>query len=216
MSNYILSNNQTFSDIFTPRGSTSLGNIISDSIGNTGINMSVIAGDTNPLTVQQTTNDNITFQTVSTSSINITQNNVPSMQIINANIIMNPGNFMNNIVMNNLLTTCFKQFNYGAIDISTNFTLLPYHPRNVFVTAANSATVTLTFPTTPPTGTFFRIIKVPATATDTFTINLSGGTFNLYSVGTITSVTSLPATGGRTVFECIYISELTRWQISTY
>ena len=222
MSNYILSNNQTFSDIFTPRGSTSLGNISSDSVGNTGINMSVIAGDTNPFTIQQTTNDNITFQTVSTSSINFSPNNDPSMQISSTSIILNPGNFMNNIVMNNSSTTCFKHFNYGAIDIVLNsgdtFTLLPYHPRNVFVTVPNSATVTLNFPTTPPTGTFFRIIKVPVTATNTFSINLSGGTFYSYKSvnATIATVTSLPATGGFTVFECIYISELPRWQISSY
>ena len=212
MTNYILSNNQTFSDIFTQRG-----NITSDSIGSTGINMSVIAGDTNPFTIQQTTNDNITFQTGSTSAINFRPNNVSSMQIGTTGIFLNPNN-QNNIVMYNSSTTCFKQFNYGAIDISTSFTLQPYHPRNVFVTASSGATITLTFPTTPPTGTFFRVIRIPSTVTDTFTINLlsSGGTFQLYSNGseTITTVTLLPT--GLTLFEFIYISELTRWQISSY
>jgi hypothetical protein len=214
MTNYILSNNQTFSDIFTQRG-----NVTSDSVGSTGINMSVIAGDTNPFTIQQTTNDNITFQTSSTALINFRPNNVSAMSIGNTGIFLNPNN-QNNIVMYNSATTCLKYFNYGAIDLSLNanasFTLLPYHPRNVFI--LNAVTITLIFPTTPPTGTFFRVIRIPSTATSTFTVNLSGGTFYLYtgggSSGTIATITTLPT--GLTVFECIYISELTRWQISTY
>jgi hypothetical protein len=212
MTNYILSNNQTFSDIFMPIGSASRGNITSDSIGSTGINMSVIAGDTNPFTIQQTTNDNITFQTGSTSAINFRPNNVSSMQIGTTGIFLNPNN-QNNIVMYNSSTTCFKQFNYGAIDISTNFTLLPYHPRNIFVYNA----ITLTFPTAPPTGTFFRVIKVPSNVGTTFTVSLAGpGTFQLYRNGNslISTVTSLPT--GFTLFEFVYISELTLWQISSY
>lgn len=213
MSNYILSNNQTFADIFRLRGS----GITSDSVGSTGINMSVIAGDTNPFTIQQTINDNITFQTGSTELINFSPNNVSAMQIGTTGIFLNPGN-QNNIVMYNSSTTCFKQFNYGAIDISTNFTLLPSHPRNIFITATNGATITLTFPTTPLTGTFFRIIRIPVTVTNTFNINLSGGTFYLYrsspATPTLTQITTLPT--GFTLFEFIYISELTRWQISSY
>jgi hypothetical protein len=215
MSNYILSNNQTFSDIFIPLTSETRGNITSDSAGSTGINMSVIVGDTNPFTIQQTTNDNITFQTGSTALINFRPNNVSAMSIGNTGIFLNPNN-ANNIVMYNSATTCFKQFNYGAIDISLNsgatFNLLPYHPRNVFV----YNTMTLVFPTTPPSGTFFRVTKLPPVATTTFTITLSGGTFNLYTgQNTITAgVTSL--TGANTLFEFIYISELNRWQISSY
>jgi hypothetical protein len=215
MSNYILSNNQTFSDIFTPLTSETRGNITSDSAGSTGINMSVIAGDINPFTIQQTTNDNITFQTGSTALINFRPNNVSAMSIGNTGIFLNPNN-QNNIVMYNSATTCFKQFNYGAIDISLNsgatFNLLPYHPRNVFV----YNTMTLVFPTTPPAGTFFRVIKLPPVATTTFTITLSGGTFNLYTgQNTITAgVTSLA--GANTLFEFIYISQLNRWQISSY
>ncbi len=195
-----------------PIGSASRGNITSDSIGSTGINMSVIAGDTNPFTIQQTTNDNITFQTGSTSAINFRPNNVSSMQIGTTGIFLNPNN-QNNIVMYNSSTTCFKQFNYGAIDISTNFTLLPYHPRNIFVYNA----ITLTFPTAPPTGTFFRVIKVPSNVGTTFTVSLAGpGTFQLYRNGNslISTVTSLPT--GFTLFEFVYISELTLWQISSY
>lgn len=195
-----------------PIGSASRGNITSDSIGSTGINMSVIAGDTNPFTIQQTTNDNIIFQTGSTSAINFRPNNVSSMQIGTTGIFLNPNN-QNNIVMYNSSTTCFKQFNYGAIDISTNFTLLPYHPRNIFVYNA----ITLTFPTAPPTGTFFRVIKVPSNVGTTFTVSLAGpGTFQLYRNGNslISTVTSLPT--GFTLFEFIYISELTLWQISSY
>ena len=208
MSNYILSNNQTFSDIFTQRG-----NVTSNSVGSTGINMSVIAGDTNPFTIQQTINDNITFQTGSTALINFRPNNVSTMQIGNTGIFLKLDN-SNNIVMYNSSTTCFKQFNYGAIDISNNFTLLPYHPRNIFVYNA----ITLFFPTTPPTGTFFRVIKLPLNAGDSFNIDLSGGTFHLYtnSGSTISTVTSLPANSGFTPFEFIYISEMTRWQISSY
>jgi len=217
MSNYILSNNQTFSDIFIPRGSESCGNVTSDSVGSTGINISVISGDTNPFTIQQTTNNNITFQTGSISAINFRPNNVSSMLIGTTGIFLNPDN-SNNIIMYNSSTTCFKQFNYGAIDISLNanasFTLLPYHPRNVFI--LNAVTVTLIFPTAPPTGTFFRVIRIPSNVTSTFTVNLSGGTFYLYrnSNSTIATVTSLPT--GFTPFEFIYISELTRWQISSY
>jgi hypothetical protein len=211
MSNYILSNNQTFSDIFTPIGSASSGNITSYPVGSMGINMSVIAGDTNPFTIQQTTNDNITFQTSSTSLIDFRPNNVSAMSIGSTGIFLNPNN-QNNIVMYNSYTTCFKQFNYGAIDISTNFTLLPYHPRNVFVYNA----LTLTFPTTPPTGTFFRVMKLPVTVDTTFIINLLGGTFYLYSnSGTLKTATELPADAYAT-YEFIYISQLNRWQISSY
>jgi hypothetical protein len=217
MSNYILSNNQTFSDIFTPIGSETRGNITSDSVGSTGINMSVIAGDTNPFTIQQTTNDNITFQTGSTALINFRPNNVSHMSIGSTGIFLNPNN-QNNIVMYNSYTTCFKQFNYGAIDISRNFTLLPYHPRNVFVYNA----LTLTFPTTPPAGTFFRVMKLPVTATTAntqFSITLDGGTFTLYRYNNndalYSVVTEVPATIFAT-YEFIYISELNRWQISSY
>lgn len=213
MSNYILSNNQTFADTFKSRG-----NITTDSTGNTGIKMSVKSTDTNPFNIQQTVNDNIIFQTGSTGPINITPNNVSSVTIGSTGIYLNTNN-STNIIMYNSGTTCFKQFNYGAMNISVTvgqtYNLLAYHPRNIFITSA--VDMSLNFPTTPPSGTFFRVIKVPATVTATYNLRVIGGTFNLYSNvnSTISSVSILSTS--LTVFEFTYISEFSNvWMVSTY
>jgi hypothetical protein len=210
MSNYILSNNSNLTNIFNR-----IGVVTSDVTGSTGINMSVISGDPNPLVVKQTINNDITFQSGSTAAINIVPNAINGMSVGTTGIFLNPNN-SNNIIMYNNNTTCYKQFNYGAIDVSSSstYTLNIYDPLNVFV--YSSTNFTLAFPTSPPAGTFFRIIKVPATVTTTFTITLSGGTFSSYrSVGaTISNITTLPT--AYTVFECIYIQQLNIWQISSY
>lgn len=214
MANYITYNNKTFNDIFKQ-----IGVISSDSVGNTGLQFTVIPSDTNPLTIQsQNANDLIIKTTAgSTGMINILPNNVSSVSVGSTGIWINPNN-VDNITMYNTSTRCFKQFNYGArrITISSNstVTLNASDPRNIFLEASGGSSitgVTLTFPTSPPDGTTFRIIKVPATYTVTYAISLSGATF-FDRLGN--SITAFAV--GNTVYECTYLLSENAWFCSSY
>ncbi len=104
--------------------------------------------------------------------------------------------FWNDMINGNMY--CYNQWFYGTrvinnITPNQTFTISISDPRNIFFTDSS--------------------------ATNTFTLNLSGGAFFLYrstdGPASITNnVTTLPT--GFTVFEFIYISQLNRWLISSY
>jgi hypothetical protein len=213
MSNYITSNNQTLNDIFKQKGV-----INSDTAGNTGIQFRVISTDTNPLTVQSQLANNLTIQTAggSTGTINILPSNTLSVSVGSTGIWFKPNN-SDNITMYSASTVCSKQFNYGSLHFTptanATITLNSYDPRNIFI--ENSVNFYLKFPSIPPDGTTFRIIKVPSTVSAVFTITLqsdySGTTFVDRTNATITTFLT-----SNTVYECTYFSSLNKWFCSSY
>jgi hypothetical protein len=216
MSNYyITSNNQTLNDIFKP-----LGIVNSDTAGNTGIQFTVISTDTNPLTVQSQLANNLTIQTAvgSTGTINILPSNTLSVSVGSTGIWFKPNN-SDNITMYSASTICSRQFNYGSLSFTptTNevITLKSYDPRNIFIqSTTNNISFNLKFPSTPPNGTTFRIIKVPYTVTHTFTITLQSDTTTTFVDRTYVTMTTF--TTLNTVYECTYFSSLNKWFCSSY
>jgi hypothetical protein len=213
MSNYITSNNQTFNDIFKQKGV-----INSDTAGNTGLQFIVISTDTNPLTVQSQLTNNLTIQTAvgSTGTINILPSNILSVSVGSTGIWFKPNN-SDNITMYSASTVCSRQFNYGSLRFtptsSGTITLNSYDPRNIFI--ENNVNFNLKFPSTPPDGTTFRIIKVPSTSTSTFVITLKSDTTTTTFVDRTNAIINEFATGN-TVYECTYLSSLNKWFCSSY
>jgi len=213
MSNYITSNNQTFNDIFKPQS----GIINSDTAGNTGLQFRVISTDTTPLTVQSQLANNLTIQTAvgSTGTINILPSNILSVSVGSTGIWFKPNN-SDNITMYSASTLCSKQFNYGSLRFtptsSGTITLNSYDPRNIFI--ENNVSFNLKFPTAPPNGTTFRIIKVPTTVGDTITITLQDTTTTTFVDKANATITTFAT--GNTVYECTYFSSLNKWFCSSY
>jgi hypothetical protein len=91
--------------------------------------------------------------------------------------------------------TCNTNFNYGPVDITPNasstYTLTVSSPRDLYIYGTNS--FTLAFPSNPPDGTSFRIIRTSTTGT--MTLSGGGATFqdamNATLGGTILSASNV-------------------------
>ena len=205
MSGYLTQNGTDLSDIFKPITTSS--NQIVNSTG-TGI---TITSTTGPLTLQQNAlSQPINIQTAigSTASINLTCNNINMISVGNTQITMRTPSGITTLITDLSGSTCNTNFNYGPVDItptaSSTYTLLASSPRDLYIYGTNS--FTLTFPSNPPFGTSFRIIRLSTTGTMT----LSGGTFQDAQNATLSST----ILGASNVFRFVFYSS--RWYCSPF
>jgi len=187
--------------------------------GPSGLQISVLAGNTGPLNFQ-TNGTGATSQNInitSTGNIYLSPTQTPSISITNTGITLSPNGTTS--LTTNASTVCSRQFNYGSFRVLTNLitsgttiTLNSYDSRNIFI--ENNVNFNLKFPSTPPDGTTFRIIKVPSTFTSTFVITLKSDTTTTF-VDKTNAIISEFATSN-TVYECTYLSSLNKWFCSSY
>jgi len=185
MSGYFTQDGTDLSNIFKPISSPSTPLYVNDSTG-TGI---TITSNSGPLIIQQNTPTqpiNMQTATSSTATINLSQTSIPIISVATSGItIKSPSNTTVMVINDISGAICSTNFNYGTTNItpiaSSTYVLSVSSPKELYITGANS--FTLTFPTTPPNGTNYRIIR----SANTGTITLSGGTF--YD-GTNTAITT--------------------------
>jgi hypothetical protein len=186
MSGYFTQDGTDLSNIFKPITSPSTPLYVIDSTG-TGI---TITSNSGPLIIQQNTLTqpiNMITAVASTATINLSQNSIPIISVATSGItIKSPSN--TTVMVINDGAICSTNFNYGTTNITptagSTYVLLVSSPKELYITGANS--FTLTFPTSPPNGTNYRIIRSAITGT----LSLSGGTFYDGTNTVITGISS--------------------------
>jgi hypothetical protein len=186
MSGYFTQDGTDLSNIFKPISSQNLTVINSTNAGIT------ITSNSGPLIIQQNTLTqpiNMITAVASTATINLSQNSIPIISVKTREItIKSPSNTTVMVINDISGAICSTNFNYGTANItptaSSTYVLTVSSPKELYITGTNS--FTLTFPTNPPNGTNYRIIR----SANTGTITLSGGTFYDGTNAVITSITS--------------------------
>ena len=171
MSGYFTQDGTDLSNIFKP-------NAITNSIDSTDAGIT-ITSNLGPLIIQQNTLTqpvNMITITGSTGTINLSQNNIPIISVGTSGItIKSPSNTTIMVINDISGAICSTHFNYGTINIAPNsgstYVLTASSPKELYITGTNA--FTLTFPTNPPNGTNYRIIR-HSNATISFS---SGPTF---------------------------------------
>ena len=193
MSGYLLSNGTDLINVFTTLNQT--GNI--NSYG-TGIQ---ITGTTGPISFQNNNSTNtINLQTSNVSGGIQFLANQKTMLAVGATGIMINSPDRPSMLVDLSGAMCYTNFNYGYNYItpvaSSTYTLTVSSPRYLII--GNTNNFTLSFPTSPPNGTTFHIIKTSTTGT--ITLNPLY-TFSNGNNGALASVTR--------PFKAIYYS--TKW-----
>ena len=206
MSGYLTQNGTDLSDIFKPITTSS--NQIVNSTG-TGITITSTAG---PLVLQQDAlSQPINIQTItgSTGTINFAINAINMFSVGKTQITMSTPSNRTTLVLDLSGATCNTNFNYGPVDITPNasstYTLLANSPRDLYIYGTNS--FTLAFPSNPPFGTNFRIIRSSTTGT----ITLSNSGIFMDAQNATLSSTILNASN---VFRFVFYSS--RWYCSPF
>jgi hypothetical protein len=140
--------------------------------GPSGLQISVLAGNTGPLNFQ-TNGTGATSQNInitSTGNIYLSPTQTPSISITNTGITLSPNGTTSLTTNTAGSITCFNQWYYGVRVIANTvsgqtYTLLITDPRNIFFTGTLACN--LIFPATPPNGTEYFIRK---TSTTTYAI----------------------------------------------
>jgi hypothetical protein len=180
MSGYFTQDGTDLSNIFKPISPTT-------TVNSTGTGIT-ITSNSGPLIIQQNTltqQINMQTTTLSTATINLLQNSIPIISVATSGITIKSPSNTTVMVINDSGAICSTNFNYGTTNItptaSSTYVLSVSSPKELYITGTNS--FTLTFPTTPPNGTNYRIIRSATTGT----LTLSGGTFKN---GTNVSITT--------------------------
>ena len=182
MSGYLLKNGTDLINVFTSLNQS--GNI--NSYG-TGIQ---ITGTTGPISFQNNNSTNtINIQTSNASGGIQILANQKTLLAVGATGIMINSPARSSLLVDLSGAICYTNFNYGYNYItptaSSTYTLTVSSPRYLIIGNTNS--FTLVFPTTPPAGTTFHIIKTSITGTITLNpVNafLNGANVTLASVTT--------------------------------
>ena len=144
--------------------------------GSTGIQISVLAGNTGPLNFLTdgtgANSQNINMQT-STGNIFLSPTQTPRFSITNTGLSLAPNGTTSLTTDASGAITCFNQWYYGVRVIantsaSQTYTLSLTDPRNLFFTGTQSCN--LVFPANPPNGTEYFIRK---TSTTQYTITIT-------------------------------------------
>jgi len=144
--------------------------------GPSGLQISVLAGNTGPLNFQ-TNGTGATSQNInitSTGNIYLSPTQTPSISITNTGITLSPNGTTSLTTNTSGAITCFNQWYYGVRVIantsaSQTYTLLITDPRNIFFTGDQACS--LIFPATPPNGTEYFIRKTTGSYAITVTTN---------------------------------------------
>jgi hypothetical protein len=136
--------------------------------GPSGLQISVLAGNTGPLNFQ-TNGTGATSQNVnitSSGNIYLSPTQTPSISITNTGITLSPNGTTSLTTNTAGAITCFNQWYYGVRVIANTvsnqtYTLLITDPRNIFFTGTLACN--LIFPATPPNGTEYFIRKTSST-----------------------------------------------------
>ena len=164
LTQYVNEQNVDLINIFEPKSAV-LTNISS---GQSGLQLSVIAGNTGPFNFQtngtSTGSQNINIST-STGNIYISPNKISAISLQPTGISFSPNGTTTYLSTDLSYVTCFNQWYYGVrvINNTTNVThtILITDPRNIFFTGTSSCS--LIFPPTPPNGTEYFIRKTSTT-----------------------------------------------------
>jgi hypothetical protein len=145
--------------------------------GPSGLQISVLAGNTGPLNFQ-TNGTGATSQNInitSSGNIYLSPTQTPSISITNFGLTLSP-NGTTSLTTNTAGTiTCFNQWYYGVRVIANTITTAQTYalsltdPRNIFFTGTQACN--LVFPATPPNGTEYFIRKTTGSYTITATTN---------------------------------------------
>ena len=194
MSGYLLSNGTDLINFFKPL-QTKSGNVNSSSAG------IQITGTTGPISFQNNNSTNtINLQTSNVSGGIQFLANQKTMLAVGATGIMINSPDRSSLLVDLSGAMCYTNFNYGYNYITpvagSTYTLTVSSPRHLII--GNTNNFTLSFPTSPPNGTAFHIIKTSTNGT--ITLN-PVNTFLNGNNGSLSSVT-IP-------FKAIYYS--TKW-----
>ena len=182
MSGYLLSDGTDIINFFEPL-------IQSGNINSFGAGIQ-ITGTTGPILFQNNNSTNtINLQTSNTSGGIQFLSNQKTMLAVGATGIMINSPARSSLLVDLSGAMCYTNFNYGYNYITpvaaSTYTLTLSSPRYLII--GNTTSFTLVFPTTPPNGTTFHIIKTSITGTITLnpisTFN-DGNNNNLNSVTT--------------------------------
>lgn len=194
MSGYLLSNGTDLINVFAPI-------IQSGNVNSYGSGIQ-ITGTTGPISFQNNNSTNtINLQTSNVSGRIQCLANQKTMLAVGATGIMINSPDRPSMLVDLSGAMCYTNFNYGYNYItpvaSSTYTLTVSSPRHLIIGNTNS--FTLVFPTTPPNGTTFHIIKTSITGS--ITLN----PVNVFLNGNNTALAS-PVTNP---FKATYYS--TRW-----
>jgi hypothetical protein len=181
MSGYFTQDGTDLTNIFKP-------NAITPVIDSTDAGIT-ITSNSGPLIIQQNTLTQPINMITIDGTINLSQNSIPIISVATSGItIKSPSNTTVMVINDISGAICSKHFNYGTANIAptagSTYVLTISSPKELYITGANN--FTLTFPTNPPNGTNYRIIRA-----STATITLNGGTFYNGLNATITNTNAL-------------------------